>query len=74
MVKGVNTDEKHYESIAETAEKIKNLDGVEFIPYHAYAGTKATFIGKEDNGRADFIPTEDMIKEARSILASEGII
>jgi pyruvate formate lyase activating enzyme len=74
LVKGVNTDEKHYESIAETAEKIKNLDGVEFIPYHAYAGTKATFIGKEDNGKLSWIPQDSDLEKAKAILKARGVM
>ena len=73
LVKGVNTYEKHYESIAETAEKIKNLDGVEFIPYHAYAGTKATFIGKEDNGKLSWIPQDSDLEKAKAILKARGV-
>lgn len=74
IVNGVNTSSDHYERLCEIAKSIKNLDGIDLLPYHAYGGSKAVLIGKEDNGRTDFIPTEDMIKEARSILASEGII
>lgn len=74
IVNTVNAERKHYENIARIACEIKNPDGVDLLPYHAYGGSKAVLIGKEDNGRTDFIPTEDMIKEARSILASEGII
>ena len=68
LVKGVNTDEEHYGRLAQIARGIKNLDGVDIIPYHAYAGTKATFIGRRDNGRVDRIPSQDEIGRAKEIL------
>ena len=59
--------------IARIALGISSLLGVEFIPYHAYAGSKAVFIGKEDNGNPDWIPTEAQLTEAGLILQAHGI-
>jgi pyruvate formate lyase activating enzyme len=73
LVNGVNTDKAHYEKIGDIAKSIRNFDGVEFIPYHAYGGTKATFIGKEDNGNTDWIPDELQTKEAKSFLRCRNI-
>ena len=64
LVRGVNTNDEHYSAVARIARSINNSDGVEFIPYHAYGGTKATFLGKEDNGRREWIPEADVIKKA----------
>ena len=47
--------------------------GVEFLPYHAYAGTKCVFLGREDNGRTDWIPTEEQIGQAKSIVREAGV-
>ncbi len=74
LVNGVNTNIDHYHKIAEIAKTIKNFDGVEFLPYHAYAGTKSVFIGKVDNGNKDWIPNQEQINEAKSILTSQGIL
>ena len=68
LVNGVNTDEKHYAAIAELANKINNLDGVEWIPYHAYGGTKSVFLGGEDSGRKEWIPVTEELGTARAKL------
>ena len=68
IVNGVNTDECHYSAIADIAKTIKNLDGVELIPYHAYGGTKSVFLGGEDNGRKEWIPTDQQLAYAKRIL------
>lgn len=73
LVNGVNTDKPHYDAIAELCKGIHNFDGAELIACHAYSGTKATFIGKEDNGRRDWIPTADQLESARAILTANGI-
>ena len=68
LINGINTNEAHYLRLAKIAGSVENLDGVDVIPYHAYSGTKATFIGREDNGRAEWIPTGDEIKRANEII------
>ena len=59
--------------VPKVAEKIKNFDGLELIPYHAYGGTKSVFLGFADSGRVEWIPTEQQILEAKTILRSEGV-
>lgn len=73
LVKGVNTDERHYNNIAEIARTIAHFDGVEFIPYHAYGGSKAVFLGLKDNGNREWIPSENDVIYAKEYLASRGI-
>lgn len=73
LVNQVNTDTEHYLRIADIAKRIKNFDGVEFIPYHAYGGTKATFIGKCDNGRPEWIPESSQIEEAKKLLTELSV-
>jgi pyruvate formate lyase activating enzyme len=73
MVAGVNTDTAHYEKISAIAKIVKNLDGVELIPYHAYAGSKAVFLGRSDTGRLDWIPTEEDLALAKKIIEANGI-
>ena len=74
LVNGVNTDERHYSAIAELASKINDLDGVEWIPYHAYGGTKSVFIGGEDSGRKEWIIAPEQTEKAKEILKSVGVI
>lgn len=73
LVNGVNTDIAHYQSVAGIASSLSNCEGVELLPYHAYAGTKATFIGAEDNGKKEWIPSRDRLLEAISVLGGCGI-
>ena len=73
LVNGVNTDESHYSAVADIAGKIHNLDGVELIPYHAYGGTKAVFLGLEDNGRKEWIPKSEEIERAKAMLKKLGV-
>ena len=73
LINGVNTDKTHYRELAAIAKKIKNFDGLELIPYHAYGGTKSVFLGFADSGRVEWIPTEQQILEAKTILRSEGV-
>ena len=73
LVNGVNTEEKRYRKLADLAASLSHCEGVEFLPYHAYAGTKATFLGLKDNGVKDWIPTDRQIEEAKEILRSHGV-
>ena len=73
LVNGINTDRTHYMSLAVIAKGIKNFDGLELIPYHAYGGTKSVFIGTKDSGKKEWIPTEQQILEAKNFLQEEGV-
>ncbi len=73
LVNGVNTCEEHYRSIGELALSLKNCEGVELIPYHAYAGTKSEFIGKCNSGKKEWIPTEEQLLLAESLLNEMNI-
>jgi len=73
LVNGINTDERHYSAIADLANKIHCLEGVELIPYHAYAGTKAVFLGGEDNGRVEWIPESQELERVSFMLKNHGI-
>ncbi|MBQ7322600.1 MAG: glycyl-radical enzyme activating protein [Clostridia bacterium] len=73
LVNGVNTDRKHYGRLAEIARYIRHFDGLEILAYHAYGGTKSVFLGLKDNGRVDWIPSEQQVLEAKECLRSSGI-
>jgi hypothetical protein len=70
---GVNTNERHYQAIGELANRIDNFDGVEWIPYHAYGGTKSVFLGGDDSGRKDWIPDAKELENARLFLKKKGV-
>ena len=74
LVNGVNTNETHYGKIADIAHTIRNFDGVEFIPYHAYSGAKSTFLGGKDNGRCEWIPPREEVDTAKEFLKSRGVL
>ena len=73
LVNGVNTEERHYAAVAELASRIHRLDGVEFIPYHAYGGTKSVFLGGGDSGRKEWIPVTAELEIAKTILKTRKL-
>jgi hypothetical protein len=72
FVQDFGTGKSGQRSIAKIATSLSHCEGVEWIPYHAYGGTKATFLGCEDNGRAEWIPTEEQLKDAKFTVQSMG--
>lgn len=69
-VRGVNTTPAHWQSVAELYHSLAHGEGVDILPYHAYAGSKALRLGRADDSRTDWIPTEHELEEARRILYS----
>lgn len=73
LVNGVNTTEKHYHDIAEIYHQLKNCEGVEFIPYHSFGGTKYVALGKTGGGSDAWIPSKKQISDAKNDLRQRGI-
>lgn len=73
VVKGVNTIMTHWQAVAEIYHRLSRCEGVELIPYHAYAGNKAAAIGLENNARADWIPHKEELQMAQQALISRGV-
>jgi pyruvate formate lyase activating enzyme len=73
LVNGVNTDAEHYHAVAELASSLLHCEGVEWLPYHAYGGTKSVFLGLPEGGRAEWIPTEAQIREAKETVSNAGV-
>lgn len=73
LVAGVNTEPAHYEAVAELALSLRHCEGVELLPYHAYAGSKMCPLGFPDNGRVDWIPSAETLREAAELLESRGV-
>lgn len=67
-VRGVNTTASHWQAVAEIYHGLAHGEGVDILPYHAYAGSKALRLGRADDGRPDWIPTANELEEARRIL------
>ena len=72
-VKGVNAEKEHWEEIAKLWKSLSHSLYSELIPYHAMGGSKMLLLGKPDNGRADWIPTREMMNEAKEYLTALGV-
>lgn len=73
LVNGINTNEAHYAALAEIWMGLNHCEGVEFLPYHAYAGSKMVSLGLEDNGRVDWIPDGETVAAAKAYLVARGV-
>lgn len=73
LVKGVNTVESHYQGLVDLYRSLSHCEGVEFIPYHAYGGSKMLPLGQPDNGRVEWIPDETIVEAAKAYLRESGI-
>ena len=72
MVEGVNMDDKHLDAVAEIFKGLKNCEGIELIPYHAYGSSKAVQLGRKDNAERSRIPSEERMLRAAERLAKQG--
>lgn len=72
MVRGINMDAAHYAAVSAVCDSLTHCTGVDLLPYHAYAGSKAEHIGRTDNGHREWIPTEDDMAEARRGIPAAG--
>ncbi len=68
LVKGVNDSEEHYREVARIAASLRGFDGADVLPYHAYSGAKAVFLGGEDNGRPEWVPDADEVAKMSEII------
>ena len=73
MVRGVNMDDAHYAGIAALYRGLAHAEGVDLLPYHAYAGSKAERVGLPDNGRREWIPTAEDMERAGEALRTQGV-
>lgn len=73
LVNGINTNIEHYRQIAVIAASLSRLEGVEFLPYHAYGGAKSTFLGRQDSGKTEWIPAPEQIQAAKEYMITNGI-
>ena len=73
LVNGVNMEQKHYDGIVEILRRLKHCEGVEFMPYHTYGGSKVLAVGKEDDGNEDWIPSIEQVDTVKTFFADNGI-
>jgi len=71
LLKGINDTPEHYAAVAELAGSLKGCTGVDVLPYHAYGGSKQIPLGNPDDGRPEWIPSEDEVKKAEKIMNSK---
>ena len=73
MVNGINTGEDHLNGLAELYLDLHHCEGVELIPYHAYGGSKMLPLGLADNGRKEWIPSDEMMESIKKHLSERGV-
>ena len=73
MVNGVNTDEGHLNGLAELYRELRHCEGVELLPYHAYGGSKMLPLGEKDNGRREWIPSDETVESIKKYLVERGV-
>lgn len=73
LIKGINMDDSHYEAIARIASSLQHIIGVHIFPYHALGGSKNAQLGYKDNGRRDWIPSDDEMAAAAQTLSCLGV-
>ena len=73
LVNGVNTEMPHYEKIAEIYHMLRHCEGVEFLPYHSFGGTKSAALGKANSGNNPWIPTKEQVSKAKNYLLQKGV-
>ncbi len=74
LVAGVNTYDEHYAALSRLALSLQHCEGVEFLPYHAYSGSKMLPLGMPDNGIVDWIPTPETVEYAKCFLRECGVV
>lgn len=72
LVRGVNHTPAHWQAVAALSRRLLHCDGVELLPYHAFAGSKSLRLGRPDVSRPDWIPSPADIAEAKRLLRSAG--
>ncbi len=73
LVRGVNTEDRHYRAVAALFHELRHCLYAELIPYHAYGGAKMLPLGLPDNGNPAWIPAEEDMENARTRLTGLGV-
>ena len=73
LVSGVNTDDGHWERVAQLYHSLSHCTDVELLQYHPMGGSKAAALGLADSGRMDWIPTKEQVAQATQILENKRV-
>ncbi|MBR0144267.1 MAG: glycyl-radical enzyme activating protein [Clostridia bacterium] len=72
MVKSVNMTPEHLSALAGLWKSLSHCRGIELLPYHAMGGSKSERLGRENDGRADWVPSKEEIRDAKDTLRALG--
>ena len=73
MVGGLTTDGAHVARVAEMYKTLQHCSGVQLLRYHPMGGSKAAALGLDVRGGEDWIPTEQQVAQAESILLQRNV-
>lgn len=73
LVSGVNLNDQHLSAIADTVHSLRNAEGVDLLPYHAYGSSKAEQLGRTGNAHHEWIPSDEQMNRAREYLKALGV-
>lgn len=74
LVGGLNTDDAHFERVADLYHSLQHCTGVQLLRYHPMGGSKAEALGLADNGRREWIPTDMQVVRAEHVLRQRGVL
>lgn len=71
IIPGLNDTEEHFRGIAKRSRQMKNLKGVELMPYHKFGVAKDARIGRMEQKEYE-VPSNDMKKSWEEQIVSLG--
>ena len=71
IISGLNDTEEHFRGIAKRSRQMKNLKGVELMPYHKFGVAKDARIGRMEQKEYE-IPSKDMKKSWEEQIIAMG--
>lgn len=71
IIPGLNDTEEHFRGIAKRSRQMKNLKGVELMPYHKFGVAKDARIGRMEQKEYE-VPSKDMKKSWEDQIMSMG--
>ncbi len=73
LLRGLNMEEAHYDGIAAVFHSLAHCEGVELLPYHAFAGSKAEHLWGKDNGNRAWLPSTEELQTAAVALEQRKV-
>lgn len=71
IIPGINDTEEHFSGIAATANRLKNIQGIDVEPFHPMGSSKLTRLGKEDPMAGLGFPEEETVQQWIATLQSK---